>query len=283
MNGITYSKNTTNIRNISIMYRNKITRKSMYKRVKCVKPNTNAKTVRNVIYVYSNNGQLVKICSKTIRDKANKKIRKPVRILTTIKYCTNNNTHVKSRVQYTVWMGTNNGVYTRHLRRSRQGRRYVNVSVIYMCKMNTLSGTAYAQIYSKSDITEMAENNGQMDIDPEGLKMYGPYGKSTLIPCTAVYIRCTTIIRGNNPVSMYRKTLCIRKIANKCGNHATVIKMHTEHIGGKIHVRNRVRSDAVNIVCWVCIYVVIIYNITRSACSKSVKIQSSNWHKEYGE
>jgi hypothetical protein len=261
MNGITYSKNTTNIRNISIMYRNKITRKSMYKRVKCVKPNTNAKTVRNVIYVYSNNGQLVKICSKTIRDKANKKIRKPVRILTTIKYCTNNNTHVKSRVQYTVWMGTNNGVYTRHLRRSRQGRRCVNVSVIYMCKKNTLSGTAYAQLYSKSDITEMAENNGQMDIDPEGLKMYGPYGKST-------------------EIYMY---ICIRKIANKCGNHATVIKMHTEHIGEKIHVRNRVRSDAVNILCWVCIYVDRIYNIKRSACSKSVKIQSSNWHKEYGE
>jgi len=283
MNGITYNKNNINIRNTSIKYMNKITRKAMYKRVKCVKPNTNAKTVRNVIYVYSNNGQLEKICSKTIRDKAHIKIRKPVRILTTIKYCTNNNTHVKSRVQYTVWMGTKNGVYTRHLRRSRQGRRYVNVSVICMCKMNTLSGTAYAQIYSNSDITEMAANNGQMDIDPEGLKLYGPYGKSTLIPCTAVYTRCTTIIRGNNPVSMYRETLCIRKIANKCGNRATVIKMHTEHIDGKIHVRNRVRSDAVNIVCWACIYVVIIYNITRSACSKPVKIQSSNWHKEYGE
>ena len=152
--------------------------------------------------------------------------------------------------------------------------------VIYMCKNKTLSGTAYAQIYSKSDITEMAENNGQMDIDPEGLKMYGPYGK---IPHTAVYIICKIIIKGNTPANMYRKTLCIRKTANNCGNHATVEKMHTEHIGVKIRVRNSVHSDAVKIMCWVCIYVEIICTVTWSARSKSVKIQSSNWHKEYGE
>ncbi len=68
------------------------------------------------MYGYSKKIKMVKISKKIIHDKANIKIRKPVTIITTSKYCTNNNTHVKSKVQYTVWMGTKTGVYTRHLR-----------------------------------------------------------------------------------------------------------------------------------------------------------------------
>ncbi len=82
---------------------------------------------------------------------------------------------------------------------------------------------------------------------------------------------------------MYRKTICTRKTPDKCGNYDAVVKMHTEHIGVKVRVRNRVHSCAEKIVCWVCIYVEAIYTNTWSARSKTVEIQNSNWHKEYGE
>ncbi len=47
------------------------------------------------------------------------------------------------------------------------------LSVIYVCKEIAQNKVTNTRKCSTSDITEMAEKNGQMDVDPEGLMMYG--------------------------------------------------------------------------------------------------------------
>ncbi len=72
-NGKAYSKNNTRIRNKGIWYKNRIIRKTMYKRDECVKNSTTRriKTKRNVMYGYSKTIQMVKLSKKIIHDDAN--------------------------------------------------------------------------------------------------------------------------------------------------------------------------------------------------------------------
>ncbi len=283
-NGKAYSTNNTMIRNNGIWHKNRIISKIRYKREECENSTTRKiKAKRNTMYGYSKTIQMVKISKKIIHDNGNKNIRKPVTTITTVKYCTNNNTHVKSKVLCTGWLGTKTGEYTWQLRRSGSGRRYVDVPVIKVCKKDAMSGAAYVHIYSKSDITEMAENNGQMDVDPEVLGMYGPYGKPKMNLRTSVITRCKTIVRCSNPMNMYIMSICTCKTPEKCSNSKTAVKKHADRNVVKVHVRNEKHSYAEIIVSRVCIYVEVVYTNTWSARSKTVEIQSSSWHKEYGE
>ncbi len=68
-----------------------------------------------------------------------------------------------------------------------------------VCKENAPNKVTYIGKYSTSDITEMAENNGQMDVDPEGLKMYGPYSKPIMNLHSLVLHVYITLMRCSNP------------------------------------------------------------------------------------
>jgi len=288
-----YSTYNIKMWNKRIMYKNRIIRRIWYKREENVENTSNKtrkiKTKRNVMYGYSKTIQMVKISKKpNIHDNANKCKRKPVRYITTVKYCSNNNTHVKSKVLCTGWMGTKTGEYTWQLRRSGTERRYVDVPVISVCKKNAMSRAAYVHIYSKSDITEMAENNGQMDVDPEGLGMYGPYGKPILNLRTSVIPMCKTKARCSNPMNMYKMTICTSvlqacKTPVKCSNPKTAVNKHDNRSVVKVYVRSKKHSYAEIIVSRACIYAEAVPTNTWSARSKTVEIQSSSWHKEYGE
>jgi hypothetical protein len=198
------------------MYKNRIIRRIRYKREENVENTSNKtrkiKTKRNVMYGYSKTIQMVKISKKpNIHDNANKCKRKPVRYITTVKYCSNNNTHVKSKVLCTGWMGTKTGEYTWQLRKNGTERGCVEVLIVITgCKKNAPNKVAYVRKYSKSDITEMAENNGQMDVDLEGLGMYGPYGKPIMNLRTSVIPMCKTKARCSNPMNMYKMTIYTR-------------------------------------------------------------------------
>jgi hypothetical protein len=63
-----------------------------------------------------------------------------------------------------------------------------------VCKNNVPNIMANVRKYITSDITEMAENNGQMDVDPEGLGLYGPYGKLIVNLCTIVIHVCKNLM-----------------------------------------------------------------------------------------
>ncbi len=92
------------------------------------------------------------------------------------------------------------------------GRGYIErLTVIYVCKeiaQNTVTNT---RKYSTSDITEMAEKNGQMDVDPEGLMMYGPYGAPKMIIYTLVLYVCITLVMYSitTPKLMYVSTVTL--------------------------------------------------------------------------
>jgi hypothetical protein len=154
--------------------------------------------------------------------------------------------------------------YTWQLTKDEAERGYEGRhSVMYVCNViaeNTVINTCK---YSTSDITEMAEKNGQMDVDPEGLMMYGPYGKSKMI----IY---TPVLYGNITQMMHN-----------------VPKTEVYKYGDPI-------DESVSVWCKKCKYVKIVMGkvcgspesvVTKkwSARNKTVEIQSGNWHKEYGE
>jgi hypothetical protein len=136
-------------------------------------------------------------------------------------------------------------------------------SVIYVCNeiaQNTVTNT---RKYSTSDITEMAEKNGQMDVDPEGLMMYGPYGKPIMIIYTLVLYVYITLMMHNNPntdVCKYGDSVdvSVSVWSKKC--------RYEKMVEGKVCVN----PESVVTKKW-------------SARNKTVEIQSSSWHKEYGE
>jgi hypothetical protein len=78
-------------------------------------------------------------------------------------------------------------------------------SVIYMCNVIAENTVINTRKYSTSDITEMAEKNGQMDVDPEGLMLYGPYGKSKMIIYTLVlYVNITLMMHNDTKADVYK-------------------------------------------------------------------------------
>jgi hypothetical protein len=181
--------------------------------------------------------------------------------ITSVKYCSINNTHVNSKVLCTRWRSTKTGEYTWQLRKNGTERGCVEVLIVITgCKKNAPNKVAYVRKYSKSDITEMAENNGQMDVDPEGLRMYGPYGKPIMILSTLVIHMCKTLM--------------------KCSNPNTAISNCSDE---KVRVRSKKYSYVKIVMSIVCVYPETVVNNTWSARSKTVAIQSSSWHKEYGE
>jgi hypothetical protein len=247
------------------------------------------KTKRKVMYGYSETIQMAKISEKPIiHDNANKNKRKPVTNITTVMYCSNNNTHVKSKVLCTRWLDTRTGEYTWQLSKSGTGRGYVDVPVINVCKKNATSKAAYVHIYSKSDITEMAENNGQMDVDPEDLGMYGTCSKLIMNLRTSVISRCKTTVRCINPMNMHIMNICttVLHVCNtpvKCSNTKTAVNKYDARNVVKVRVRSVKHSYAERVVSPVCVYAEAVVTNTWSARSKTVAIQSSSWHKEYGE
>ncbi len=157
-----------------------------------------------------------------------------------------------------------------------------------MCKKNATNKAVYVHIYSKSDITEMAENNGQMDVDPEGLGMYGPYGKPIMNLRTSVISRCKTIVRCSNPMNMHIMNICtsvmhVCKTPVKCSNTKTAVNKYDDCNVAKVRVRSKKHSYAEIVVSTVCVYTEAVVTNTWSARSKTAVIQSSSWHKEYGE
>jgi hypothetical protein len=221
------------------------------------------KSISKRTYEYSKATQKVTISKKTnIHNNKNKP--KPVTNIASLKYCSNNNIHVNSKVLCTWWRSTQTGEYTWQLCKNGTERGYIGVcTVISVCKKNAPNKVAYVRNYSKSDITEMAENNGQMDVDPDGLRMYSPYGKPIVNLCTSVIHMCKTLMRYSNP----------KTAVSKYGDCRDV----------KVRVRIKMHSYVKIDVSTVCVYPEAVVTNTWSARSKTVTIQSSSWHKEYGE
>jgi hypothetical protein len=71
----------------------------------------------------------------------------------------------------------------------------VNAKVV--CNRKASRIRANTRRYSTSDITEMAENNGLMDIDPEGIRVGGPYGKYIVNLGTIILLMCKNLMRCN--------------------------------------------------------------------------------------
>jgi hypothetical protein len=154
--------------------------------------------------------------------------------------------------------------YTWQLTKDEAERGYEGRhSVMYVCNViaeNTVINTCK---YSTSDITEMAEKNGQMDVDPEGLMLYGPYGKSKIIIYALVlYVNITQMMLNVPKKEVYKYS--------------------------------DPGDESVSVWCKKCKYVKIVMGkvcgspesvVTKkwSARNKTVEIQSGNWHKEYGE
>ncbi len=171
---------------------------------------------------------------------------------------------MNSKVLCTRWRSTKTGEYTWQLSKNGTERGYIDVlTVITVCKKNAPKKVAYVRKYSKSDITEMAENNGQMDVDPEGLRMYGPYGKPIMNLRTLVIHMCKTLMR--------------------CSNPKTAVSKYGDCRDAKVRVRSKKHSYVKIVVSTVCVYPEAVVTNTWSARSKTVAIQSSSWHKEYGE
>ncbi len=137
----------------------------------------------------------------------------------------------------------------------------VNAKVV--CKEKVSHITASIQKYSTSAITEMAENNGLMDVDPEGHRMYGPYGKFIVNLCKIVIPICKNLMRCNTP----------NMADSKYGGYN----------GVKVRVRSKVYRHAKIPEYNICVYPEAVVFDTWSARNKTVTIQSSSWHKEYGE
>ncbi len=80
-------------------------------------------------------------------------------------------------------------------RTERGYKGVVNAKVL--CNKKAIHITVNIQKYSTSDITEMAENNGAMDVDPEGHRGYGPYGKLLVNLTTILILMCKNLMRCN--------------------------------------------------------------------------------------
>jgi hypothetical protein len=189
---------------------------------------------------------------------------KPVMYTITIKYCKNGDGNANSNVRCTRCKSTRTVVYTWQSRRDRAERGYTgDVNAKVVCYIKAVPKAVNMQKYSTSDITEMAENNGAMDVDPEGHRVYGPYGKRT--------------------VNLMWKIICICKILMRCSVLDSGISKNVRYKYEKMLVRrNEYRSTRITeYITYMHPEAVVTY--TWSARSKDVYIQSSSWHKEYGE
>ena len=189
---------------------------------------------------------------------------KPVMYTITIKYCKNGDGNANSNVRCTRCKSTRTVVYTWQSRRDRAERGYTgDVNAKVVCYIKAVPKAVNIQKYSTSDITEMAENNGAMDVDPEGHRVYGPYGKRIVNPMW--------------------KIICICKIPKSCGALYSARSKYVWYKYVKVQVRrNKCRSTRIpEYITYMHPEAVVTY--TWSARSKNVYIQSSSWHKEYGE
>jgi hypothetical protein len=109
----------------------------------------------------------------------------------------------------------------------------------------------------------MAEKNGQMDVDPEGLMMYGPYGKPKMFIYPLVLYVCITLVMYNNP----KTDVC------KYGDSGDV----------SVRVWSKKLRYGEMVEGILCVYPESVVTKKWSARSKTVEVQSSSWHKEYGE
>jgi hypothetical protein len=143
-------------------------------------------------------------------------------------------------------------------------RGYVEMlSVIYVCKEIAQNKVTNTRKCSTSDITEMAEKNGQMDVDPEGLMMYGPYGKPKMIIYPLLLYVCITLVMYNNP--------------------KTEVCKYGDSGNGSVRVWCKKLRYEKMVEGILCVYPESVVTKKWSARSKTVEVQSSSWHKEYGE
>ncbi len=192
------------------------------------------KTISKRMYEYSKDTQK-EIVSKKTNIHKNKNTQKPVTNTTSIKYCSINNSPVNSKVLCTRCRSTQTVEYTWQLSKNVTERGDIGVlAVKAVCKKNAPNIMANVRKYSTSDITEMAENNGQMDVDPEGLRMYGPYGKLIVNLYTIVIHVCKNLMRCSNP----NTAVC------KYGGYRDV----------KVHVRNKMYSHVIMDASSICVY-----------------------------
>jgi len=218
---------------------------------------------RNVMYEYSKSIQKIIIYKKPKTYKHSNRL-EPVKNKTSIKYYSTKSTHVNSKVLCTRCRSTKYVAYTWQLIKVVAERGYVEVlSVIYVCKEIAQNKVTNTRKCSTSDITEMAEKNGQMDVDPEGLMMYGPYGKPKMNIYPLVLYVCITLVRYNNP----KTDVC------KYGDSGDV----------SVRVWSKKLRYGKMVEGILCVYPESVVTKKWSARSKTVEIQSSSWHKEYGE
>jgi hypothetical protein len=215
------------------------------------------------MYEYSKNTQKIIIHKKHKTHKHKNRL-EPVKNKTSIKYYSTKSTHVNSKVLCTRCRSTKYVAYTWQSRKMGAERGYVEVlSVINVCKVIAQNKVTNTRKCSTSDITEMAEKNGQMDVDPEGLMMYGPYGKPKMNIYPLVIHVYITLVRYNNP----KTDVC------KYGDSGDV----------NVRVRSKRYRYGKLVEGIVCVYPESVVTNKWSVRSKTVEIQSSSWRKEYGE
>jgi hypothetical protein len=216
-----------------------------------------------IMYGYSKEIKNAKKCKSTNKY-MERYTQKPVMYTKTIKYCKNGDGNANSNVRCTRRKSTRTVVYTWQSRSNRAERGYTgDVNAKVVCYIKAVPKAVNIQKYSTSDITEMAENNGAMDVDPEGHRVYGPYGKRT--------------------VNLMWKIICICKIPERSGALDSARSKYVWYKYVKMLVRrNECRSTRITeYITYIHPEAVVTY--TWSARSKDVYIQSSSWHKEYGE
>jgi hypothetical protein len=265
-NRYTQSRFTEKTENSSKRYKSK-TKMISNKRGKDMKNTQNKSRDKRIksnrMYGYSKDTKKITI-SKNTNNHRERYTQKPVTNITSLKYGNNNNSHVNSYVLCTLCKSTHTGEYTRQLSKNGTERGYtgvVNAKVV--CNKKATHITANIQKYSTSDITEMAENNGPMDVDPEGHRVYGPYGKLSVNIITIVPLICKNLMR--------------------CNTLNTVERKYGRYNDAKIRVRCKVCRRIKISEYMVCVYPEAVVIDTSSARNKTVTIQSSSWHKEYGE
>ena len=232
-------------------------------RTKVVKNELNKRKNKRKMYGYSKDIKNKKKCKSTNKY-MERYTQKPVMYTTTIKYCNNGDGNVNSNVRCTRRKSTRTVEYTWQSRSNRAERGYTgDVNAKVVCYIKAVPKAVNMQKYSTSDITEMAENNGAMDVDPEGHRVYGPYGKRT--------------------VNLMWKIICICKILMRCSVLDSGISKNVRYKYEKMLVRrNEYRSTRITEYI-TSMHPEAVVTYTWSARSKDVYIQSSSWHKEYGE
>ena len=240
------------------------------------------------MYEYSKSNKNKIMCKKyKIYSKGN--TLEPVKNKTSIKYRSTNRTQVNSKVLCTGCVSTKYVAYTWQLTKDEAERGYEGRhSVMYVCNViaeNTVINTCK---YSTSDITEMAEKNGQMDVDPEGLMLYGPYGKSKIIIYALVlYVNITQMMLNVPKKEVY-------KYSDPGDESVSVWCKKCKYVKIDVYKYSDPVDESVSVWCKKCKNVKIDIGkvcgspesvVTKewSARSKTVEIQSGNWHKEYGE